>query len=107
MAEKKKMRSPKLLATQQSIDNEKFDNFVDGADPMLEGGNGEPNLNERPWENLPSTPKVRSMLLIDPRDKARLDFIAEKTGRSAQAILRGYFEIALRDEAEELYNSMV
>ncbi len=92
----RKMRNPKLSSPRPASDDA-FDSFVDGADPLSATDSVE---TTRPWDELPKTPKARMMLLLEPADKARLDFLSEKTGRSAQHILRAYFETALRRDAE-------
>lgn len=112
-----------------------FDKFVEGAggvapappEPLLEeaeeapqkpplpasqlkslsGGRGRPKKNvKRPWEGLPTSPGARMTLILDPRDKARLDFLQATFDRPAQRFLRAYIEKALRNDAEEAFRQM-
>lgn len=70
-------------------------------------GRGRPKKNvKRPWEGLPTTPGARMTLILDPRDKARLDFLQHTYDRPAQRFLRAYIEDALRDDAEAAFAQM-
>lgn len=102
MAERK-MRKAKMPSIISSGDDKDFDSFVGGADPLhdtKDNGNGDAT----PWEGLPKTPKARMMLLLEPGDKARLDYLSAQSGRSVQYILRSYVEPALRAEADKTWN---
>ena len=124
-------KAPRMSATQ--LDD--FDKFVEGAGgatssrpeeddepsqeapqkpPLpasqlksLSSGRGRPKKNvKRPWEGLPPSPGSRMTLILDPRDKARLDFLQQTYDRPAQRFLRAYIEDALRNDAEEAFRQM-
>lgn len=73
----------------------------------MTAGRGRPKKNvKRPWEGLPTTPGARMTLILDPRDKARLDFLQHTYDRPAQRFLRSYIEQALREDAEKAFLQM-
>jgi len=100
MAERK-MRKAKMPSIIGSDKDKDFENFVGGADPLHDSKD---NGNAAPWDGLPKAPKSRMMLLLEPGDKARLDYLSAQSGRSVQYILRSYVEPVLRAEAEKTWN---
>ena len=99
----RKMRNPKMTTASTSLDNDALASFVEGADPLSEIEAAP--VMVPPWEGLRSTPKVRMMLLIDPADKARLEYLAQQDpDRSEQSILRRYIEPQLRAEADKIFD---
>lgn len=65
---------------------------------------GRPKKNvDRPWEAEANTGMVRSSLILEAADKARLDYIAQQQDRPIQRILRNFLEPIIRQEAESLF----
>lgn len=68
---------------------------------------GRPKKNVvRPWEEVAQGPGIRMTLILEPRDKARLDFLQKTYDRPIQRFLRGYIEDQLREESETAFAAM-
>lgn len=72
----------------------------------MSGGPGRPRKTVRPpWADAPAK-SDRMTLILQGRDKARLDWMSRTLDRPAQRILRQYVENQLRADASKLFRDL-